>query len=387
MSERRFPAPAPTRHLGRDADSSDNKSRKNQENDKDASRHPRADRDADRSFSKETRGAAQGKRREKKYSNNNARTGGARPDSAPHGRAQSGRDKFRAKDLPEYREDDTNNAADGAGTPSGAFYGTPPRALSGPGAEAAENPEDRTLQPGMKPVLELLENDPSRVDAVFLRKGRRGKETDRILDLCRKAGVRFSLVDDAALARLWKGNHQGVIARLFSAGFTDLETALETAAEAPLPLLLAFDQVQDPGNAGAMARTLYALGGAGIILPRHNSVYLGAAAAKAAAGALDRLAVVKVANLGQALDAAAKAGFAIYGTAVSAPEGVLLENAFDVIPDFPAVLVLGGEEGGIRPLVARRCRSFLQIPLGRDFDSLNVAQAGAVIMGFMSGKI
>jgi 23S rRNA (guanosine2251-2'-O)-methyltransferase len=253
------------------------------------------------------------------------------------------------------------------------------------GREAEE--EQRTLQPGLKPVLELLETDPSRLDAVFLRKGRKGAATDRILDLCRSAGVRFSLVDDAFLARLWPGNHQGVIARLYAAGFTDLETALEAAAASPLPLLLAFDQVQDPGNAGAMARTLYALGGAGLIVPRHNGVYLGAAAAKAGAGALEHLAVVKAANLGQALDAAAKAGFAVYGASSSPVDGVGMLDAFAFRPDFPAVLALGGEESGLRPTIARRCRALLRIPLARAFDSLNVAQAGAILMaGFAAAR-
>ena len=36
---------------------------------------------------------------------------------------------------------------------------------------------------------------------------------------------------------------------------------LQAAAEAPLPLVVALDQVQDPGNVGTLCRTLYALGG------------------------------------------------------------------------------------------------------------------------------
>ena len=271
---------------------------------------------------------------------------------------------------------------------SGAGYGpksAPPVAET----DARQNEEDdKTLQPGLKPVLELLERDPSKVDTVFVLKGRRDKDTDAILDLCRAASVRFNLVDSAFLDRLWPGRHQGVLARLLTTGFSDLATVLEKARSAPLPLVLALDQVQDPGNAGTLARTLYAFGGGGLVVPRHNGVYLGAAAAKASAGALEQLAVSKVTNLGQALDTAEEAGFTIYGAASLPKEGAegqeklrsLFVDAFSFKPELPAVLVLGGEEGGLRPTIAKRCAALLHIPLVREFDSLNVAQAGAVIM-------
>ena len=52
------------------------------------------------------------------------------------------------------------------------------------------NDNDReNLLPGMKPVLELLEREPERVDMVFVRKGRTGAESARLLDLCRIAGL------------------------------------------------------------------------------------------------------------------------------------------------------------------------------------------------------
>ena len=148
---------------------------------------------------------------------------------------------------------------------------------------------------------------------------------------------------------------------------------------APLPLLLALDQVQDPGNVGTLCRTLYALGGAGLLLPRHNSAYLGPAARRAAAGALEHLPVAQVTNLAHALDSAEEAGLTIYGAG-----GAPGHNSLDAFADgmrLPAVLVLGNEDKGLRPGVAKRCAHMLRIPLARPFDSLNVAQAGAVLLG------
>ena len=45
------------------------------------------------------------------------------------------------------------------------------------------------------------------------------------------------------------------------------------------------------------------------------------------------------------------------------------------------MLVLGNEDKGLRPGVAKRCGRMLRIPLARKFDSLNVAQAGAILLG------
>lgn len=231
---------------------------------------------------------------------------------------------------------------------------------------------------GFKPVCELLERDPARIDTVLVRKGRRNADTDRLLDLCRAAGVRFLLTDAAALDRLCPTGHQGVAARLLATTFTDFDEMLIQAADAPLPLIVALDQVQDPGNAGALARTLYALGGAGLVVPLHNGVYLGAGARRAAAGALEHLPVARVTNLARSLAEAARAGFMIYAAASTGQADE--RSAFTEPLRLPAVLVLGSEEHGLRPLVRKQCDQALFVPMLRDFDSLNVAQAGGILI-------
>lgn len=80
-----------------------------------------------------------------------------------------------------------------------------------------------------------------------------------------------------------------------------------------------------------------------------------------------------------ALDAAEEAGLTIYGT--GGADGPRSVNAFTSSLLLPAVLVLGNEDKGLRPGVAKRCSRFLRVPLARPFDSLNVAQAGAVLLG------
>ncbi|MDR2744706.1 MAG: RNA methyltransferase [Desulfovibrio sp.] len=250
---------------------------------------------------------------------------------------------------------------------------------------------DKTaVLPGIKPVLELLSRDPGRIDLVYCRKGLRSREVLEAQNLCRQNGLRFSLVEQAALDRLCRDAqreqnavpHQGIAARLSMNTFCSLDDLLSLAADAPLPIVLALDQVQDPGNVGTLARTLYILGGAGIILPLHNAARLGPAAHKTAAGALEHLPLARVANLGRALDKAEESGFVVYGTGCGGKSAARpARDAFAETLSLPAVLALGNEQKGLRPGIAKRCVCLLRIPQARAFDSFNVAQAGAILLG------
>jgi len=186
--------------------------------------------------------------------------------------------------------------------------------------------------------------------------------------------IKVQFVDDMFLRRLYPGTHQGVVAVTAAVEYADLDTLIASVAAAPLPVLLALDQVQDPGNLGAMARTAWAMGAAGIIVPRHGGAYIGAGAMRASAGALHHLPVARVTNMSQTLDACAEAGLSIL---CADAEG---EDLFKAAIDLPAVLVMGGEEKGVRHGVGKHCQTRLAIPLKRAFDSLNVAQAAAICL-------
>lgn len=388
---------------------------------------------------------------------------GERQDSRPERRG-GGPGEKRQGDRPDGRQD---RRQDGRGRPDRQAKqdrqdrpGRTPfrdRAADARPEAAFDAPESPcSILPGIKPVLELLEADPSRVEAVFIRKGKRGREVDRIVELCREARVRFIFAEPHALDRLFasgqaigqagqataqpaesiaepdmaerqadddlfadddeawdilEGNdadearaprdsrpahpaspsHQGVIARVFDAGFAELGDILRDAPDAPLPLIVALDQVQDPGNVGTLARTLYAMGAAGLIVVRHGGAALGGAAARAAAGALEKLPVTKVTNLARALDEADEAGYTIYAAGGATTDGdgkpgTAPLNPFTEPLRTPAVLVLGNEDTGIRPNVAKRCHFTLSIPMARDFDSLNVAQAGAILVGCFAAR-
>ena len=250
------------------------------------------------------------------------------------------------------------------------------------------NNDQQNILSGIKPVLELLQSDAGKIDQIFLRKGRSGKESGLLLDLCREKHVRFALVNDEAISRLCDGvQHQGVAARLRGMSYIPAEDLFEQAFDAPLPLIVALDQVLDPGNVGTLVRTLYALGAAGLIVPTHNSAFLGPGAHRSAAGTLEKLPIAEVVNLARCVELAANSGFTTYGAQFGGINA--LSPTLDITDtskgrgennlQLPALLVLGSEDKGIRPGVQKHCQHSLSIPFLREFDSLNVAQAGAIL--------
>ena len=243
--------------------------------------------------------------------------------------------------------------------------------------------DKKTYVVGNKPVRELLRDDPSRVDFVAFRKGRHDGQLDEILELCRTVQVPFKSVSARDLDFMYRGNHQGIAARCAALSYVAVETLLESALDAPLPLIVALDQVQDTGNVGVLARTLYALGGAGLIVCQHHGAYLGSGAVRASAGALNKLAVAKAGNMSNALKDCVNHDYTLY--CARACPGALDAYAADL--GTPAVLVLGNEEKGVRPGVAKHCHESLQIPFLREFDSLNVAQAGAILVSEFAKRL
>ncbi len=158
--------------------------------------------------------------------------------------------------------------------------------------------------------------------------------------------------------------------------------ALEDLANPAHGFLIMLDQVTDPQNVGAVFRSAAAFGARGVILQDRHAPALGGALAKAAAGAIDRVAVVRAVNLARALDRLSDLGWSIVG--LSGAGAVDLAEALD---GRPTVLVMGSEGEGMRRLVSEHCDLLARIPMPGGFQSLNVAAAAAVALYEASRKM
>jgi len=165
--------------------------------------------------------------------------------------------------------------------------------------------------------------------------------------------------------------HQGVALRTPQLDSLDLE-AFEPRHGA---VLLMLDQLTDPQNVGAILRSAAAFGAAGVILQDRHAPKFTGALAKAAAGAVDKVATARVTNLSRALETLADAGWRTVGLAGGGDHALA-----DALDGAPTVLVLGSEGEGLRRLVAEHCDVLAKIPMPGGFESLNVSAAAAIAL-------
>lgn len=165
--------------------------------------------------------------------------------------------------------------------------------------------------------------------------------------------------------------HQGVCALADPFPYADAAELLAVDA----PVIVALDEVSDPQNLGAIARTAECAGATGLVIPERRSAEVTAAAAKASAGAVEHLPIARVRNLADFLAAAKAAGCWTYGAAASGTTPY-------TEPDFAGgvVLVLGAEGRGLRPRVAGSCDVLVALPLRGRIESLNLSATGAVLL-------
>ncbi len=232
---------------------------------------------------------------------------------------------------------------------------------------------------GPHPVLEALRGGVRPVEEVLVEGEMGVRRYGPILALARRAGVRCVQVPRSALTALaGTTHHQGVVARVAAQAYVPLAGLLAVPGRrSEAPLFMALDQIQDPGNVGNLLRSAEALGVHGVIVLRHQAAGLTAHAVKAAAGALEHLAVTRVGNLVQTLEILKKEGCWIVG-AVS--DGLGARPPWQLDLRGPLALVLGSEGRGLRPLVAHTCDALARIPLAGRVSSLNVAAAGAAML-------
>jgi len=233
--------------------------------------------------------------------------------------------------------------------------------------------EDRVY--GRNPVLALLRSGGRRADEIAVLAGGRGP-LGEVVALARRAGVKVSFrTRDQLTAMAGSAEHQGVVARVTSAEYVDVDDLLaEPVERGEPPFYLVLDQIQDPRNLGAILRTAEAFGVHGVVIPKHHAVGLTDAAARTAMGALERVPVARATNLVSAVERIKESGTWVYGSAIRdgiAPWAADLRG--------PVCLVLGSEGEGLRPLVARTCDATLTIPMAGVADSLNVAAAAAIL--------
>jgi 23S rRNA (guanosine2251-2'-O)-methyltransferase len=227
-------------------------------------------------------------------------------------------------------------------------------------------------------VREALRARRRRLGRLFLRSpGPRGGS--EIADLAEAAGVPIEWTSEAELdERLPPGTRsQGLLLEAGPLPELGLEAAPAPAA-GEAPLIVALDEVEDPQNVGAIARSAEAAGASALLLARRRAPPLSPAVSRASAGAIEHLAVIRVPNLVRALGLLGERGYWRVGADTTADSHLYWDSG-DLLSG-AVVLVLGGEERGLRPGVLRELDRRVRIPMRGRVESLNVSAAAAVLL-------
>ena len=231
---------------------------------------------------------------------------------------------------------------------------------------------------GRNSVLEALRSGREINKIWILDQGKPDSRLSEIISEARKRKIVMVSSSRAALDKMsTTHNHQGVIAACASHEYADLDEILDGCADkGRAPFIVVLDELKDAYNLGSVLRISDAAGVDAVIIPKHRSIGLDSAVAKASAGAIEYVPVVRVTNIAQTLrDLKKNRNFWVMGTAA---EGTTPYDKADYSGS--VAVVIGSEGEGIREHVRKECDFLLSIPMKGKVNSLNAAVAAGIVI-------
>ena len=227
------------------------------------------------------------------------------------------------------------------------------RRLTDSGAALAESPHllDEALRSGIE------------IERVFASASAAAAVAARIPPHRR---IRLHVVDDRLFGQVATTSRSQGVLSLVKLPEPDPDAVFEG-------LTIVLDGVQDPGNAGTIARSAEAFGASGMVFLKGSASPANPKALRAAAGSLFRLPILSGIEAGTFAELARQHGKTVF--AAEARGGVPLVEAG--ISDSGAV-VIGSEAHGVAPVILDGATP-IAIPT-KSVESLNAATAATVIM-------
>lgn len=225
---------------------------------------------------------------------------------------------------------------------------------------------------GKHSVKEALLNGHGKV--LFIQKDLKNNKLDEIIKVANKKKVTIEYVNKKDLEKLVnKVNHQGVALEIEEYKYLTLAQLLAKTTKDDAKFLI-LDHLEDPHNLGAILRTADATGIDGVIIPKDRAVGITPVVIKTATGAVEYVPIAQVTNLSRAVDKLKKAGFWIFGTAMT---GTSLEkwNTSGKL-----AVIIGNEGKGIAHNLAKKVDSLITIPMVGHVQSLNASVAAGILM-------
>ena len=229
---------------------------------------------------------------------------------------------------------------------------------------------------GLPAVQARFARDPDSIKRLFFDEA----TSRRLGPICKAlaAGKKvYRCVLPAELEKISGTLHHGGVVCVVTAPALTVPRPREVAAwAAKREPLVVLDRIGNAHNLGAIARSAAFFGVSNIVIPAHPSAALpGEAAHRVAEGGLEHITIWRVPALPAFLGALVSSGYEVLGAATRG--GVPAARPAGAKP---LALVLGNEEHGMAPEVAKACTGLVTLAGSGKVESLNVSVAAAVLL-------
>ena len=223
---------------------------------------------------------------------------------------------------------------------------------------------------GKHAVLAALANPERKISKLLCTK-------ENLADVAKFVKVKPQVVEKKEIDKLLPAEavHQGLALFCSRLENVSLEEIIEKADEKEKCHVLILDQVTDPQNVGAIIRSAVAFNTLALIVQDKNSPLESGAMAKASAGMIEYLPIVRVTNISRAIEKLKDAGFWTVGM-----DGYAKTTIDKLNKDGKTAFVMGSEGKGMRRLVEENCDISVKLPMSDKVESLNVATAAAIAL-------
>lgn len=194
----------------------------------------------------------------------------------------------------------------------------------------------------------------------------------KILKLIEKSNIKHLFYPKDKINEISNSQtNQGICARVRDYKTYSLDDVIN---EENLKLII-LDNIQDPHNLGAVIRSAEASNMTAIIISNKNSVGITPSVVKVSAGAIERVKIVVVNNINNAIIKLKQNNILVYG--MDMDSNITYK---DIDKTQKLAIVLGSEGQGLRYLVRQNCSYIVKIPMLGKINSLNVSIAAAIVM-------
>lgn len=225
---------------------------------------------------------------------------------------------------------------------------------------------------GRHPVFEALSAGQRSFKKILIAKNYEGEIVDKIIDLARKKNIAVQF-DDAKKLIGYSSNHQGVVAFVSPKEYWQFDRLVKLVEQKENSLVCVLDEIEDPQNLGSIIRSAVCFGADAVIVQSRMSAGISTGTAKASAGAIEYIPIVKVVNISQSMESLKKIGFWIYGADMQG-ESIPRTGIKGKV-----AVVIGNEGSGLRRLTKEKCDFLVKIPIDKKISSLNAAMSASII--------